>query len=85
MTPLKFYKIVDVHFFQEYIEENFNITDKTFQKTIWIPHLSESLINDHWITFSFTENPETLLDSYINVFLLDYPELDNKVSLTFTD
>ena len=59
--------------------------DGEFNKKIWRPLMCERFMSDSYSSFSITENPDNLLDEWINKFLEHYPELGGSVNFIFTN
>lgn len=59
--------------------------DGEFHKKIWRPFMCDYFMDGSYTNFSITENPENLLDEWINKFLEHYPELGGSVNFIFTN
>lgn len=59
--------------------------DGDFHKKIWRPLMYNYFCDGSYSSFSITENPENLLDEWINKFLNAYPEFEGSVKMIFTN
>lgn len=84
---LKTLTLVDTSDFMYWAMDKYGMNNNDWHKKIWDGKkgLCSYLDNGPYITFSKTENPETLLEEHVNAFLDDYPELNGQVSFIFTN
>ncbi len=83
-TGLNLVVCVDTWEFQKFYESH-GSPDGDFHDKIWRPFMSDIFCNGSYSSFSITENPDNLLDEWINKFLDTYPEFEGEVKMIFTN
>lgn len=81
---LKLMVMVDTYEFQKFYQSQ-GSPDGDFHKVIWRPLMCEDFMGESYCHYSRYDNPEDLLQEWINKFLDAYPELGGSVRMIFTN
>lgn len=81
---IKLIVCVDTSDFEEFYESQ-GSPDGDFHKKIWSPIMCNSFMDGPYSSFERQENPENILDEWVNKFFDAYPEFEDRVKFMFTN
>ena len=82
--------MLDTYQFQQWAEKKYGLSNQEWHNEIWhnkngVIGLCEHFDETTYVTFKRFAEPKSPLEIHINAFLDEYPELNNEITLEFTN